>query len=204
MLRPIVWHRFPRDFAIIQLGFGLFGLAIAILIRANFGTNPWAVLEVALLNYIPITAGQASILVGFGVLVFALLLREPVGWGTVANIVFIGLWEDLFLNVLPAAHDNWLIQLPYLLLGVFAMGTATAIYIGVNAGAGPRDSLMLAISRTTGISVRLARTVIEIVVVVAGWLLGGPAGLGTLIFALTIGPSVQAAFRLLKVNPHHR
>jgi uncharacterized membrane protein YczE len=203
MLRPIHWHRFPRDFAVIQLGFALFGLSIAILIRANFGTNPWAVFEVALLNYLPITAGQASILVGSGVLVFALLLREPVGWGTVANIVFIGLWEDLFLTVMPAAHDNWLIQLPYLLLGVFAMGMATAIYIGVNAGAGPRDSLMLAVARTTGISVRLARTALEVAVVVGGWLLGGPAGLGTLIFALTIGPSVQAAFRLLKVNPHN-
>jgi len=204
MLRPIHWHRLPRDFAVIQIGFGLFGLAIAILIQANFGTSPWAVFEVALLNYFPITAGQASILVGFGVLVFALLLRQPIGWGTVANIVFIGLWEDLFLSVLPAAHDNWLIQLPYLLLGVAAMGAATAIYIGVNAGAGPRDSLMLAISRTTGISVRLARTAIEVSVVAAGWLLGGPAGLGTLIFALTIGPSVQAAFRLFKVDPRTR
>jgi uncharacterized membrane protein YczE len=160
------------------------------------------VFEVALLKYIPITAGQSSILVGAGVLVFALLLREPVGWGTLANIVFIGLWEDVFLSILPAAHDNWLIQLPYLLSGVLSMGMATAIYIGANTGAGPRDSLMLAVARTTGISVRLARTSIEVAAVAVGWLLGGPFGFGTLLFALTIGPAVQAAFRLFKVQPN--
>lgn len=202
MVKRINWRTFPQDFAVIQIGFMLFGLAIAILIRANLGTNPWAVFEVSLLHYFPITAGQASILVGLGVLVLALLLREPVGWGTLANTVFIGLWEDLFLRFLPAARGNLLIQLPYLMTGVLIMGAATAIYIGVDAGAGPRDSVMLAVSRTTKVSVRLARTIIEVIVVIAGWILGGPAGVGTLIFALAIGPAVQAAFRLFRVRPH--
>ena len=204
MFKPIQWRRFPKDFAVIQLGFALFGMAIAIFIRANLGTSPWVVFEVALIHYIPITPGQAAILVGAFVLLMALLLREPVGWGTGANIICIGLWEDLFLGILPAAQGNWWIQAPYLLSGVAVMGIATAIYIGVNAGAGPRDSLMLAISRTTGVSVRLARTMVEVTVVIAGWLLGGPLGLGTLLYSLTIGPAVQAAFRLLKVQPHTR
>lgn len=82
------------------------------------------------------------------------------------------------------------------------MGIATAIYIGVDAGAGPRDSLMLAVKRTTGLSLRLARTSIEIFVVLIGWILGGPLGLGTLVFALLIGPAVQLGFRIFRVKPH--
>jgi uncharacterized membrane protein YczE len=82
------------------------------------------------------------------------------------------------------------------------MGLASAIYIGVDAGAGPRDSMMLAIKRTTGISIRAARAIIEVTVVTIGWLLGGPAGIGTLVFALLVGPSVQFGFKLFKVQPH--
>jgi uncharacterized membrane protein YczE len=82
------------------------------------------------------------------------------------------------------------------------MGIATAIYIGVDAGAGPRDSLMLAVHRTTHLSIRLGRAIIEVLVVAVGWLLGGPLGIGTLVFALLIGPAVQWAFRLFKVQPH--
>jgi uncharacterized membrane protein YczE len=88
------------------------------------------------------------------------------------------------------------------LLGVLIQGVATAVYIGVDAGAGPRDSLMLALQRTTGVSIRVARGAIEIVVVLIGWLLGGPLGVGTVIFALLIGPSVQWAFKLFKVQTH--
>ena len=90
-----------------------------------------------------------------------------------------------------------------MLLGaIAAMGLASAIYIGVDAGAGPRDSLMLAIRRTTGVSIRVARAIIEVTVVAIGWLLGGPAGIGTVVFAVLIGASVQAGFKLLKVEPH--
>ena len=88
------------------------------------------------------------------------------------------------------------------LSGILIQGIATAVYIGVDAGAGPRDSLMLAIQRTTGVSIRLARGAIEVIVVFIGWLLGGPLGFGTVIFALLIGPSVQWAFRLFNVHPH--
>jgi uncharacterized membrane protein YczE len=88
------------------------------------------------------------------------------------------------------------------LAGVFAQGIASAIYIGVDAGAGPRDSLMLAIHRTTKLSLRTARGIVELTVFAIGWLLGGPAGWGTLIFALLIGPSVQWAFKIFNVKPH--
>lgn len=200
-LKPVRWQTFPRDFVVIQIGFALFALSIAFLIQSQLGTSPWVVLEVAVIKYLPITPGQSGILTGAVVLLLALALREPVGWGTVGNIICIGLWEDVALHYLPAMNDNLPGQVLYLVLSVLVMAAATAIYIGVNAGAGPRDSLMIAVARATGLSVRVARAGIEIAVVTSGWLLGGPVGIGTLAFALTIGPAVQAAFRIFKVGP---
>lgn len=199
LLKPIRWKTFPRDFAIIQVGFALFGLAIALLIRANLGTSSWAAFEVALARIFPITVGAASIFVGLAVLAIALALKEQIGWGTLANILSIGPWIDLCLWLIPDVTNNLPVQSALLLAAVWIMGLATAIYIGVDAGAGPRDSLMLAIHRTTRLSIRVARGSIEVMVVVIGWLLGGPVGVGTLAFALLIGPSVQWAFRLFKM-----
>ncbi|HSJ85986.1 MAG TPA: hypothetical protein VK909_02175 [Anaerolineales bacterium] len=202
MLKPVRWNTFLRDFLVIQIGFALFGLAIATMIRSNLGTSPWALLEVAISKLTGITPGRMSIIVGFAVLLVALALREKVGWGTLGNILFIGLWEDLFLGMIPSIENNLLLQLGMLLSAVFTMGIASAIYIGVDAGAGPRDSLMLAVHRTTNLSLRLGRAMIEIIVVAVGWILGGPLGFGTVIFALLIGPSVQWAFKLFRVQAH--
>ena len=201
MLKPIRWNSFVRDFLVIQFGFALFGLSIAMMIRSHLGTSPWAVLEVALSQMTGITPGQMSIIVGFVVLFGALAMREKIGWGTLGNIVFIGLWEDLFLWLISDAGIS-LIRISMLLAAIFIMGFASAIYIGVDAGAGPRDSLMLAVHRTTRLSLRVGRGIIELVVVLIGWLLGGPLGFGTVIFAILIGPAVQWAFKLLKVIPH--
>jgi uncharacterized membrane protein YczE len=116
-------------------------------------------------------------------------------------MLFIGLWVDVLRPFIPAPPPNLWLQIPYLLAGVFIMGLATALYVGVKAGAGPRDSLMLAIARRFRTTVRVARTSIEVVVVVLSLLLGGTIGLGTLIIALTAGPAVQLGFRLLRVQP---
>lgn len=202
MLKPVRWNTFICDFFVIQIGFALFGLSIAIMIRSNLGTSPWAVLEVAFSGLTGITPGRMSIIVGFVVLLGALALREKIGWGTLGNILFIGLWEDLALELLPSIENNLLLQAGMLLLAILMMGIASAIYIGVDAGAGPRDSLMLAVHRTTSLSIRVGRAIIEIIVVAVGWLLGGPLGIGTLVFALLIGPAVQWAFRLFKVQTH--
>ena len=202
MFKPIRWHTFPRDFLVIQVGFLLFGFAIATMIRANLGTSPWAVWEVAMSHILHITPGTMTVLDGFLILSIALTLREKIGWGTLANILSIGPWIDFSLSILPSIENNLPLQFAMLLLAVGMMGLASAIYIGVDAGAGPRDSLMLAIHRTTGWSVRVARGSIEVIVVTLGWLLGGPAGVGTLIFALLIGTSVQTGFKLLNVQPH--
>ena len=202
MLKSIRWNTFVRDFFVIQIGFMLYGLAIALIVRANLGTGTWVVLEVALANILGIKIGTMTVYMGFIVLIIALALREQVGWGTLGNILSIGPWLNLFLDLISTPKDNLALQIAIFLLGVLIQGVATAVYIGVDAGAGPRDSLMLAIHRTTGVSIRVARGAIEVIVVLIGWLLGGPLGLGTVIFALLIGPSVQWAFKLFKVQPH--
>jgi uncharacterized membrane protein YczE len=201
-LKPIRWNTFIRDFFVIQIGFALFGLSIALTIESNLGTGTWSVLEVALAEITKLSVGTITVIVGFSVLVIALALREKVGWGTLGNILSIGPWLDLFLWLLPSIQDNLILQFTFSFAGVFTQGIASAIYIGVNAGAGPRDSLMLAIHRTTKLSLRVSRGAVELTVLIIGSLLGGPVGIGTLIFAVLIGPAVQWAFKIFKVQPH--
>lgn len=202
MIKPVRWNTFIRDFLVIQIGFALFGLSIALTIRANLGTGTWSVFEVALSEITGLTVGTITVVVGFTVLIAALGLREKVGWGTLGNILSIGPWLDLALWLIPSVEKNLVLQIAMLLGGVLTQGIASAVYIGVDAGAGPRDSLMLALHRTTKLSLRVARGSVEITVFILGWILGGPAGIGTLVFALLIGPAVQWAFKLFNVRPH--
>ncbi len=202
MLKPIRWNTFIRDFFVIQIGFALYGLSIALSLQANLGTNTWSVFEKALSDLTGLTVGTMTVIVAFFVLVLVLLLREQVGWGTLGNILSIGPWLDLFLYIIPPLKDNLILQLLMLLAAVLIQAIASAVYIGVNAGAGPRDSLMLAIHRTTKLSLRMARGTVELAVFTVGWLLGGPAGWGTLIFAVLIGPAIQWSFKLFNVKPH--
>ncbi len=203
MLKPIHWKTFPRDMAVAMLGFAIYGISIALIIRADLGTGPWAVLAVALADITGTTPGTMLIVTGLMVLVVALLMKERIGWGTVGNILFIGPWTDLFLFLIPSLEDNLWLEIPALIIAVVLSGVATAVYISVNAGAGPRDSLMLAVSRVTGKSVQLSRVVIEILVVIGGWLLHGPVGIGTLVFAVLIGPLVQFFFIVFHAGPQY-
>lgn len=202
MLKPIRWNTFVRDFIRIQVGFILFGLAITLMIRGNIGTSAWVVLEAALAYRFGITVGTMTVIMGFVVLGSAVAMREKMGWGTLANILSIGPWVDLWNSFMPTVKDNLPLQVAMLLVAVLLMGLGSAIYIGVDAGAGPRDSLMLAIKRKTGVSIRVSRAIIEVTVVTLGWLLGGPAGVGTVVYALLIGPSVQWGFKIFNVQPH--
>ena len=202
MIKPVRWKTFPRDFATIQIGFALFGLAISMMIRGNLGTSAWVVLEAALAYKNGITVGPMTVIMGFIVLGSAVAMRERMGWGTLANILSIGPWIDLWNSFMPSVTGNLWLRFGMLLLAVVLMGLGSAIYIGVDAGAGPRDSMMLAIKRTTGVSIRVARAIIEITVVFVGWLLDGPVGVGTVIYALLIGPSVQWGFKVFNVRPH--
>jgi uncharacterized membrane protein YczE len=200
MLKTIHWKSFPKDFIIAQLGYAIYGLSIALIIEAGLGTGPWAVLAVALANIFGTSPGMMIIASGVLVLMGALLLKEKVGWATLGNILFIGPWTDLFLFLIPPFKGNLWFQIPGMLIAVVLSGIATAVYISVDGGAGPRDSLMLAVSRTTGQSVQLSRSVIEVLVVALGWILHGPVGVGTLAFALMIGPLVQFFFKLFHVK----
>lgn len=202
MLKPIRWNTFIRDFIRIQIGFLLFGLAITLMIRGNIGTSAWVVLEAALAYKLGITVGTMTVIMGFIVLVSAVAMREQMGWGTLANILSIGPWVDMWNSFMPSVTDNLLLQIFMLLAAILLMGLGSAIYIGVDAGAGPRDSLMLAIKRTTGVSIRVSRAIIEITVVTLGWLLSGPAGVGTVVYALLIGPAIQWGFKIFNVQPH--
>jgi len=196
----IGWRRFAYDFFVIQIGFMLFGLSINMMVQANLGLGPWDVLHMALTHHFPISLGEASIGVAFIAVLVNMILGEPLGWGTITNMIFIGVWVDALKPFVPTTPSIFWVQIAYLLLGTLVMGFATAIYIGVDAGAGPRDSLMLALSRIGKTSVRWSRTLLESTAAVVGWLLGGPLWLGTIIFAIAIGPAVQLAFRLLRVH----
>ena len=194
------WRQFAYDFIIIQIGFLLFGLSIDVIVQASLGLDSWDVLQMALTYHFPVTLGESSIAVAFLIVLVDILLKEPLGWGTLANMIFIGVWVDVLRPYVPPVPHLFLVQIGYLLLGTLIMGFATAVYVGVDAGAGPRDTLMLALSRVGKTSLRVARTGIEVTVVAVGWLLGGPAWLGTLIAALAIGPAVQLGFRILRVR----
>jgi uncharacterized membrane protein YczE len=199
-IKPVNWKDFPKNFLIIQIGFVLFGLSLALLYRGNLGVSAWFILEVAVANLLGISLGNMVVLMGFIILSGAILLREPIGWGTIANIISIGFWLDLWITIVPNVIDNLYIQGLMLIGAIFIMGLATAIYISVDGGAGPRDSLMLGINRVTGLSIRVSRASIEIIVVIVGTLLKGPIGIGTVIFALGIGPAVQWSFKLLGIK----
>jgi len=198
--RWLGWRRFAYDFFVIQIGFLLIGLSVNVMVQANLGLGPWDILHMALTYHFPISLGAATIGVSSVVVLVDVILREPLGWGTVMNMLFIGIWVDVLKPFVPTIPTVFWIQVAYLLLGTLFMGFGTAIYVGVDAGAGPRDSLMLVLSRIGRTSLRWSRTLIEVSVVLIGWLLGGPLWLGTLIFAVTVGPAIQLAFRVLRIH----
>lgn len=190
----------------LYLGLIVFAFGEVLILRAALGVIPWDVLHQGLVNHFGLTIGQWSIIVGALVLLMWIPLRERPGVGTVSNVLVIGLFVDLFLAVLAAPHALWL-RIVFLLAGILVNGVATAAYIGALLGPGPRDGLMTGLVRRTGGSVRIVRTSIEVAVVLVGWLLGGNLGLGTVAFALLIGPVVHVALPVLTVrgerSPEH-
>lgn len=205
-VRPINWQTLPHDFVRLECGLALLGAGIAILIQSGFGTSPWAVFEVGLTRLLPLSIGTVIMLDGVWVLATAIALKEKVGWGTVVNVLSVGPWTDLVKWLVPSIGGAvteliWL-RLLYFGLGLLGMGLGTALYISVQAGAGPRDSLTLALHRTFGWSVRRARSTMDIIVALIGILLSGPFGAGTILFALLFGPTLQLWFKLLRVPTH--
>jgi uncharacterized membrane protein YczE len=183
-------RRLPRRLTQLYVGLVLYGLSIAVLVRAELGLMPWSVLDQGLSRSTGLSLGVVSILVGAVVLLTWFPLRQRPGVGTVSNVLVIGLALDASLALLPDV-EGLALRLGMVAAGVVLNALATAAYIGVHLGPGPRDGLMTGLVRRTGRSVRIVRTGIEVVVVVLGVLLGGTIGLGTVAYALGIGPLVQ-------------
>ena len=183
-------RRLPRRLTQLYLGLLLYGLSMALLVRSSLGVMPWDVLHQGLARQVGGSLGQVTIVVGVVVLLGWIPLRERPGLGTVSNVVVIGLAVDAALAVI-SAPTAWPARLALVVLGVALNAAATAAYIGVRLGAGPRDGLMTGLVRRTGGSVRLVRTGIEVAVVTVGWLLGGTLGVATVLYALAIGPLVH-------------
>ncbi len=195
-------------FARLFFGLLLYSVGIVMTINANLGLAPWDVFHKGLSETLGITMGQASIAVGFVIVILAFFLGERIGWGTVFNMYFIGVFIDiLMLNNLIPTFDSFVLSLAMMLSGMFVIGCATVAYIGAELGSGPRDGLMIALTKRTHKSVRFIRNIIEISALSVGYLLGGTLGIGTVIMSLCIGYFVQFAFKLFNFdvkNIHHR
>jgi uncharacterized membrane protein YczE len=175
----------------LLVGLTIYGLSMSMVIVAGLGQLPWDVLHFGLASRLPWTIGQIIIAVSGLVLLLWIPIRQLPGLGTIANAILVGLATDQFLELLSAPH-SLLGQVFMMGAGITLNGLATAMYIGSQLGPGPRDGLMTGISRVSGLSLRLVRTAMEVVVVALGWLLGGIFGVGTIVYALAIGPLTQA------------
>lgn len=174
----------------LLFGLSLYGFTMAMMVESTLGLDPWDVFHEGLAQQLPLTFGQVVILVGAVVLLLWIPLRQMPGVGTIFNVIVIGLAADAGIAVISQPDDPWMRGL-LLVGGVVGNGLAGAIYIGAHLGPGPRDGLWLGLVRITGRSVRFWRTVIEVGVLVVGFFLGGTVGIGTVLYALTIGPIVQ-------------
>ena len=191
-------RRLPRRLLQLYAGLVLYGVSMAMLVRASLGVMPWDVLHQGLSRQSGLSLGLVTVLVGLVVLLAWIPLRQRPGLGTISNVLVIGAAVDATLRVLPAV-DGLPAQLALAGGGVLLNGVATAAYIGVHFGPGPRDGLMTGLVQRTGGSVRLVRTAIEVAVVAVGWLLGGTLGAVTVLYALAIGPIVHVLLPRLEV-----
>ncbi|HEY0889473.1 MAG TPA: hypothetical protein VGE38_07675 [Nocardioides sp.] len=183
--------RLGRRLPQLLVGLVLYGVSLGLMVRGSLGVAPWDVLHLGLAEHLPLTLGGALVLTAALVMVLWIPLREMPGIGTVANALMIGPSADATLALVDRP-DAFVARLALLVGGVLLCALATAMYIGAQFGRGPRDGLMTGLVRRTGLSIRLVRTALEVSVVVIGVLLGGPLGLGTVLFALAIGPLTQA------------
>jgi len=177
------------------VGLVLVAVAIVAMLESQLGLPPWEVLHMGISEHTPFTLGTAAVLVGLVILAIAWAAGAPPGFGTIANAVVIGIAIDVLSSIDAVerlSHSNLSARVGLMALGVWLFAAGSALYIGAGMGAGPRDSLMLALARRTGRRIGLVRGSIEVTV-----LLGGVAGVGTLALALLVGPSVESAFWLL-------
>ncbi|MGI6182279.1 MAG: YczE/YyaS/YitT family protein [Agathobaculum sp.] len=196
-----MFRNYMNRLAWLVLGMAVSAIGITMLLQANIGLEPWSVLQQGIAQTCGITYGTASILVGISVIAIAVLCGESFGFGTIINIILCGVFIDglLYLGWIPQMH-GMVSGLVMLLAGLELLALGTWMYMKSALGAGPRDALMVALARKTGKSVGLCRGTVEIFVILAGWLLGGQVGVGTVISAVGLGSLFNVNFALLHFN----
>jgi uncharacterized membrane protein YczE len=188
----------------LVVGLFLFAFAIVLILESKLGLSPWDVLNQGLSRHTPLSFGMANVAVALVVLLLGWSLGGKPGLGTVANSVLVGSFIQGLTaidGVTALAHDGLWVRIPLLVLGIWLIGPASALYIGADFGAGPRDTLMLVGSRRTGRRVGLVRAVLEICALAIGIALGGTFGVGTILFAVLVGPAVESSFWVLRHSP---
>lgn len=187
----------------LYIGLILYGVSTAVYVRANLGADPWNVFHLGVAGLASMDIGMVMILTGAAVLLLWIPLRQRPGLGTISNVIVLGLAADTTLSLMPPLESLWL-RAVLLLLAVLLNALATGMYIGAGFGAGPRDGLMTGIHARTGWPIRRIRTTIEISVLLIGIVLGGAFGIGTVLYALAIGPLIQIClpwFQLPRAAP---
>ncbi|MDP2964553.1 MAG: hypothetical protein Q8N39_00790 [Pelolinea sp.] len=185
----------------LMVGYFLYGLGIVLTVNANQGLAPWSVFHQGLSLQLNITMGVATQVVGIVILVFDFIFGERLGWGTIGNVIFIGTFIDMFMlnNWIPIPN-NIAVSYGMMVVGMAVMALATYSYLSAQLGAGPRDGLMIAMTKRINLSIGLIRNLIEVVVLVAGFFMGGSVGLGTLVMAILFGRFIQLTFKLFKFD----
>ncbi|MFF3562714.1 YitT family protein [Streptomyces sp. NPDC002574] len=188
--------RTARRLVHLYAGLVLYGASAALQVRAALGLDPWDVLHQGIAKHTGVSIGLVSVGVGALVLLLWWPLRQRPGLGTVSNVFVVGLSMDATLGLLPQPHSLG-VRIPLLVAGIVLGGVATGLYITAGYGPGPRDGLMTGLHRRTGRSIRMVRTGIEVTVLAVGFVLGGSVGVGTVLYALSIGPLAQFFLRVL-------
>ncbi|MEV4637210.1 hypothetical protein AB0J80_07645 [Actinoplanes sp. NPDC049548] len=193
-------RRLPRRVSQLFAGLVLYGISMAFMVESRLGLTSWDVFHQGVSNTTGVSLGWVVILAGIPILLLWIPLRQRPGFGTMANLVVIGLVVDAALSVLTPG-GSMAMRVTYLVVGILLNGVATAMYLSARFGPGPRDGLMTGIvNRFPRLSIRLVRTTIEVSVVATGFLLGGTVGVGTIAYALAIGPLVQLLMPVFAVR----
>lgn len=192
-------RRLPRRILQLLVGLFLYGIGIAFMVRGGIGAAPWDVLTQGVSLHVPLSFGVLTVIISVIVLLLWIPIKQSLGVGTILNTLLIGPSADVGLHLIPIGAELWQ-QVLLFAIGLLVLSAATGLYIGAHFGPGPRDGLMTGLHKTLGKPIWIVRTAIEGTVLLIGWILGGTVGLGTLAFALFVGPLCQFFMRIFDVK----
>lgn len=194
--------KFLKKLTVLMFGLFIFAGGILSIIHAGLGVSPWDTFHLGIIKHINLTLGQVSQVTGFMALILSFFLRQIPGWGTIANMYFIGVFIDIIENLQILPYPTGILGgLALLAAGILLIGWATFFYLNTAWGAGPKDALMMGLVKRFSIPVWVSRTILEVTVVIGGIILGVLPGMGTVVVALCVGPSIQLAYRIGKRDP---